>query len=263
MRSLARPRPRCARAVRGAGARSGPSCADRGATQFVALGRFAHKSARATGITGAATSSCASTQRISRRLAPTNCCHLNRRGCSPLWNACSATCSSSRASRPGSSRRGVSVRGGGDRFGSSRAPKRCEGTELSTAVPANLLLSIDPVLFEQVLINLLENAMKHGAPPVLNPRAAAKPWRSRCHPESRRGSPPGDVGCCREVRSRLSGARCRPGPRRSSRRKSSGRAHGGTVRANNVADGGAVFGCVLPTPLPPATPSTVPAQAAS
>ncbi|MGN6104182.1 MAG: DUF4118 domain-containing protein, partial [Kofleriaceae bacterium] len=33
-------------------------------------------------------------------------------------------------------------------------------------VPAELLLWIDPVLFEQVLINLIENSLKHGAPPL-------------------------------------------------------------------------------------------------
>ncbi len=33
------------------------------------------------------------------------------------------------------------------------------------AIPSELSVNVDPVLFEQVLINLLENAMKHGAPP--------------------------------------------------------------------------------------------------
>lgn len=32
-------------------------------------------------------------------------------------------------------------------------------------IPGDLLVSVDPVLFEQVLINLIDNAIKHGAPP--------------------------------------------------------------------------------------------------
>ncbi|MBL0220831.1 MAG: sensor histidine kinase KdpD [Myxococcales bacterium] len=38
--------------------------------------------------------------------------------------------------------------------------------QVEVDVQADLLLWIDPVLFEQVLINLIENALKHGAPPL-------------------------------------------------------------------------------------------------
>ncbi len=38
--------------------------------------------------------------------------------------------------------------------------------EVEVDVPEDIELWIDPVLFEQVLINLLENAIKHGAPPL-------------------------------------------------------------------------------------------------
>ncbi|NVB85726.1 MAG: sensor histidine kinase KdpD [Kofleriaceae bacterium] len=33
-------------------------------------------------------------------------------------------------------------------------------------VPSDLVVPVDPVLFEQVLINLIDNALKHGAPPL-------------------------------------------------------------------------------------------------
>ena len=33
-------------------------------------------------------------------------------------------------------------------------------------VPSDLLIPVDPVLFEQVLINLIDNALKHGMPPI-------------------------------------------------------------------------------------------------
>jgi two-component system sensor histidine kinase KdpD len=37
---------------------------------------------------------------------------------------------------------------------------------VEVSVPADVMLHVDPVLFEQVLINLIENALKHGAPPL-------------------------------------------------------------------------------------------------
>lgn len=38
--------------------------------------------------------------------------------------------------------------------------------EIVLDVPSDLLIPVDPILFEQVLINLLDNALKHGAPPI-------------------------------------------------------------------------------------------------
>ncbi len=37
--------------------------------------------------------------------------------------------------------------------------------EVVIDVPSDLVIAVDPVLFEQVLINLVDNALKHGAPP--------------------------------------------------------------------------------------------------
>src|SRR5262249_17405862 len=47
---------------------------------------------------------------------------------------------------------------------------RLEGTlgswKVDLDVPSDLVIPVDPVLFEQVLINLIDNATKHGAPPI-------------------------------------------------------------------------------------------------
>jgi two-component system sensor histidine kinase KdpD len=47
---------------------------------------------------------------------------------------------------------------------------RLEGTlgswKVDLDVPSDLAVPVDPVLFEQVLINLIDNATKHGAPPI-------------------------------------------------------------------------------------------------
>jgi two-component system sensor histidine kinase KdpD len=47
---------------------------------------------------------------------------------------------------------------------------RMEGTiggwKVDLDVPSDLIVPVDPVLFEQVLINLIDNATKHGAPPL-------------------------------------------------------------------------------------------------
>jgi two-component system sensor histidine kinase KdpD len=40
------------------------------------------------------------------------------------------------------------------------------GWKVDLDIPAELAVPVDPVLFEQVLINLIDNALKHGAPPL-------------------------------------------------------------------------------------------------
>jgi two-component system sensor histidine kinase KdpD len=40
------------------------------------------------------------------------------------------------------------------------------GRPVAVDVPPELEVSVDPVLFEQALVNLIENAVKHGAPPI-------------------------------------------------------------------------------------------------
>jgi two-component system sensor histidine kinase KdpD len=135
------------------------------------------------------------------------------------------------------------------------------GRPVETDVPSELLLKIDPVLFEQVLINLIENATKHGAPPFT--------IRARC----------GDGDVAIEIADRGPGL---PGGEtarlfdkfvRASAAPGAGlglavvraivQAHGGSVMAENRPDGGAVFRVLVPMPVPPVTPITIPEQAAS
>src|SRR4029078_6361947 len=47
----------------------------------------------------------------------------------------------------------------------TRREEALEHQAVQVDVEPDLLLSIDPVLFEQVLINLIENAIKHASPP--------------------------------------------------------------------------------------------------
>jgi two-component system sensor histidine kinase KdpD len=48
----------------------------------------------------------------------------------------------------------------------TRLEDATRGKQIEIDVPSDLLAPVDPVLFEQVLINLVDNAIKHGAPPI-------------------------------------------------------------------------------------------------
>jgi len=127
-------------------------------------------------------------------------------------------------------------------------------------IPAELSVSVDPVLLEQAFVNLLENALRYtpagspleiearqtggavevelrdsgpGLPPGLEERVFEKFFRSP-------GAPSGGSG--------LGLAICR----------GLVVAHGGTIVAENRAGGGAVFRITLPLP---STPPVVPAEA--
>jgi two-component system sensor histidine kinase KdpD len=122
-------------------------------------------------------------------------------------------------------------------------------------VPDDLLVSVDPVLFEQVLINLIENAVKHGAPPIaiaarrhgpqveisvadagagidpaLGPRLFEKFFQA---PGARKGGVGLGLAVCRGVVT----------------------AHGGTIAVERAGGGGARFVVRLPTPTPPPVPA--------
>ncbi|HEY5920953.1 MAG TPA: sensor histidine kinase KdpD [Kofleriaceae bacterium] len=143
----------------------------------------------------------------------------------------------------------------------TRTEETRRGRAVETDVESDLLLEIDPVLFEQVLINLIENATKHGAPPFTI-RARRDGGDVVIEVADRGpGLPQGESARLFEKFVRASAA---PGAGLGlAVVRAIVHAHGGTVIAANRPDGGAVFRVVLPTPPPPATPLTLPERAAS
>lgn len=120
------------------------------------------------------------------------------------------------------------------------------GKPVTTDVPPELLLPIDPVLFEQVLINLIENAIKHAAPPF-EIRARRTGDMVEIEVADRGpGLPAGDNATLFDKFVRASTA---PGAGLGlAVVRAIVQAHGGTVVAENRPGGGAVFRVVLPAP---------------
>lgn len=118
-----------------------------------------------------------------------------------------------------------------------------------------LLLKIEPVLFEQVLINLIENATKHAAPPFAI-RARRRGEDVEIEVADRGpGVPAGDTAHLFDKFVRASAA---PGAGLGlAVVRAIVQAHGGTVSAENQPGGGAVFRVILPTPAAPALPGQV------
>ena len=118
-------------------------------------------------------------------------------------------------------------------------------------VPSDVLVRVDPLLFEQALLNLIENALKHAAPPF---RLAAKRVDGAVHIEVADrgpGLPPGDSSRLFEKFVRASAA---PGAGIGlAVVRAIVEAHGGRVDALSREGGGALFRIVLPTPAPPAS----------
>jgi two-component system sensor histidine kinase KdpD len=131
----------------------------------------------------------------------------------------------------------------------TRLEDALRGRAVEVDVPTDLLLWIDPVLFEQVLINLIENALKHAAPPLSIsvkrtdgtivievadrgpglPRPAAQLFEKFV----RASTAPGVGLGLAVVRAVVV-------------------AHGGAVTAENRPGGGALFRVVIPAGTPPA-----------
>jgi two-component system, OmpR family, sensor histidine kinase KdpD len=132
---------------------------------------------------------------------------------------------------------------------------------VDTEVPADLLLKIDPVLFEQALINLIENATRHGAPPFTISARRDNGDVAIEIADRGPGLPAGDAARLFEKFVRASSA---PGAGLGlAVVRAIVQAHGGSVVAENRPGGGAVFRILLPTPSPPATPFALTEKAAS
>lgn len=136
--------------------------------------------------------------------------------------------------------------------------------EVEVEVEPELLLCIDPVLFEQVLINLLENALKHAAPPF-SISVRRKGARVVIEVGDRGPGLPAEAPRLFEKFVRASAA---PGVGLGlAVVRAIVAAHGGEVTARNRDGGGASFVIELPAGEPPviaaaaAVPAAVPAAA--
>jgi two-component system sensor histidine kinase KdpD len=122
------------------------------------------------------------------------------------------------------------------------------GSMVDVDVPADVLLWIDPVLFEQVLINLVDNALKHGAPPLA---IAVRGDGDRVTVEvADRG--PGVPAESQRLFEKFVRASSAPGVGLGlAVVRAIVTAHGGEVSAESRPGGGAVFRVVLPAGTPP------------
>jgi two-component system sensor histidine kinase KdpD len=131
----------------------------------------------------------------------------------------------------------------------TRLEKRLTGRPVTTSIdPAIPLVSLDPVLFEQVLINLIENASKHTPPGTpIDVSARSRPGEVEIEVADRGpGLTPGEEDLVFEKFQR--GAQA--GPTGVGLGLAICRAivlaHGGHITAQNRPGGGALFRVVLP-----------------
>jgi two-component system sensor histidine kinase KdpD len=113
-------------------------------------------------------------------------------------------------------------------------------------VPGDLLVPVDPVLFDHVLINLLENAVKHGAPPI---EIAARAVGDRVELSVRDhggGLPPDCTTHVFEKFFRAPGTRVPGVGLGLAVCRGIVEAHGGTITADTAPGGGARFVVLLP-----------------
>lgn len=125
-------------------------------------------------------------------------------------------------------------------------------------VPGDLMVPVDPVLFEQVLINLIENAVKHGAPPLhIAARRAGGAVELELS-DAGPGVPAGSEGRLFDKFFRAPGTRVAGVGLGLAVCRGIVVAHGGTIEAGRGPAGGARF--TIRLPAPPAPPAPEPAE---
>ncbi|MBI3636477.1 MAG: DUF4118 domain-containing protein [Candidatus Rokubacteria bacterium] len=135
-----------------------------------------------------------------------------------------------------------------------RLAKRLAERRVYTRIPEDLpLVAIDDVLIEQVLINLLDNAVKHTAPGTLISIVATATDRTVTVEvaDRGRGLPRGEEDQVFEKFYRAAGAGGRGAGLGLAICKAIVQAHGGHIWAQNVPEGGAAFFFTLPNPESP------------
>jgi two-component system sensor histidine kinase KdpD len=142
----------------------------------------------------------------------------------------------------------------------SRLGLRLAGRDVSTRVPPDLpLVAIDDVLIEQVLVNLLDNALKYTPPgsPIRVVVTATDRAVTVEVADRGPGLPPEDVDRVFEKFYRGARAEARGAGLGLAICQGIVRAHGGRLWAQNLPEGGAAFLFTLPlAPLPPAAVPT-------
>ena len=138
----------------------------------------------------------------------------------------------------------------------SRLERHLGARPVLTALPDDLpLVSVDPTLLEQVLVNLVDNAIKHapGAAPI-EVSARATPGAVVIEVADRGpGIAPGEEEAIFQKFRRGSDAAASGVGLGLAICRGIIEAHGGTIRARRREGGGAVFSVVLPRP--PGEPS--------
>lgn len=122
---------------------------------------------------------------------------------------------------------------------------------LTVDVAADLLVPVDPLLFEHVLINLIENAVKHGAPPL---HIAARRVDERVELTVRdhgAGLPPDCEARLFDKFFRAPGSRAPGVGLGLAVCRGIVVAHGGTITAETAPGGGAMFRVLVPAATPP------------
>jgi two-component system sensor histidine kinase KdpD len=143
----------------------------------------------------------------------------------------------------------------------NRLERVLAGRPVSIALPEDLpLLSIDPILVQQLLVNLLENAAKHTPPGTEVSVTAAREGGTLVVEvaDGGPGLPPGEEERVFERFHRAAGPGVRGVGLGLPIARAIAQAHGGRLTAANRPGGGALFRLTLPLAAPPA-PSPEPA----